>query len=108
MSDSLDDLAAAIINNDFVERAGLSFDEAIAADDPGDQKALPYVNIFASREQDRDNPTYTRLVEIYQNTQAVLDGVQEVSGGTAVFARTPVADLRASLAEVEKITSERK
>lgn len=105
---SLDDLAAAIINNDFVERAGLSFDEAIAADDPGDRKALPYVNIFASREQDKDNPTYTRLVEIYQDSQAVLDGVQDVSGGTAVFARTPVEDLRESLADVEKITSEQK
>jgi YaeC family lipoprotein len=52
---SLDDLAAAIINNDFVERAGLSFDDSIAEDDPSDEKAPPYVNVFASREQDKDN-----------------------------------------------------
>ena len=105
---SLDDLAAAVINNDFVERAGLSFDDAIAKDDPEDPKALPYVNIFASREQDKDNPTYTKLVEIFQNTQSVLDGLQNVSGGTAVFAKTPVAELRSSLADVEKITAEQK
>jgi D-methionine transport system substrate-binding protein len=105
---SLDDLAAAVINNDFVERAGLSFDDAIAKDDPADPKALPYVNIFASREQDKDNPTYTKLVEIFQSTQSVLDGLQDVSGGTAVFAKTPVAELRSSLADVEKITAEQK
>lgn len=105
---SLDDLAAAIINNDFVERAGLSFGDAIAKDDPADPTALPYVNIFASREADKDNATYTKLVEIFQNTRSVLDGLQDVSGGTAVFARTPVAELRSSLADVEKITAEQK
>jgi D-methionine transport system substrate-binding protein len=105
---SLDDLAAAIINNDFVVKAGLSFDDAIAKDDPADPKALPYVNVFASREEDKDNPTYTKLVQIFQNSKAVLDGLQDVSGGTAVFARTPAADLRASLADVEKITAEQK
>jgi len=88
---SLEDLAAAIINNDFVERAGLSFDDAIAKDDPADPKALPYVNVFASRAADKDNPTYTKLVEIFQNTRSVLDGLQDVSGGTAVFAKTPAA-----------------
>ncbi|GAB3465009.1 MetQ/NlpA family ABC transporter substrate-binding protein [Actinophytocola sediminis] len=105
---SLDDLAAAVINNDFVERAGLSFDDAIAKDDPADDKALPYVNVFAAREQDKDNATYTKLVEIYQNSQPVLDGVQEVSGGTAVFAKTSPDDLRSSLDDVEKITAEQK
>jgi D-methionine transport system substrate-binding protein len=105
---SLDDLGAAIINNDFVERAGLSFDQAIAKDDPADPKALPYVNIFASRAEDKDNPTYNKLVEIFQNSKAVLDGVQDVSGGTAVFAKTPAGDLRTSLADVEKITAEQK
>jgi D-methionine transport system substrate-binding protein len=105
---SLEDLAAAIINNDFVERAGLSFDDAIAKDDPSDQKALPYVNIFAAREEDKDNATYTKLVEIYQNSKPVQDGVQEVSGGTAVFATNPPGDLRASLKDVETITAEQK
>ena len=98
---SLPDVAAAIINNDFVEDAGLSFDDAIAVDDPSDPNALPYVNIFAARSEDADNPTYLKLVEIYQNTQEVLDGVQEASGGTAVLLKTPASDLVASLHDVE-------
>lgn len=98
---SLPDVAAAIINNDFVADAGLSFDDAIAQDDPSDPNALPYVNVFAARAADADNPTYLKLVDIYQNTQAVLDGVQEASGGTAVFLKTPAADLLASLTTVQ-------
>ncbi|MFB8387196.1 MetQ/NlpA family ABC transporter substrate-binding protein [Microbacterium sp. NPDC055910] len=99
---SLPDVAAAIVNNDFVEDAGLQFSDAIAQDDPADPNALPYVNVFAARAADVDNPTYLKLVEIYQNTQAVLDGVQEASGNTAVLLKTPLADLAESLVTVEE------
>jgi D-methionine transport system substrate-binding protein len=101
---SLPDVAAAIINNDFIEDAGLTADDAIAQDDPSDPNALPYVNIFAARAEDKDNPTFAKLVEIYQNTAAVTDGVKEASGGTAVLLKTPVADLVDSLATVEADT----
>jgi D-methionine transport system substrate-binding protein len=98
---SLPDVAAAIINNDFVEDAGLSFEDAIATDDPSDPSAFPYINIFAAKAEDADNPTYLKLVEIYQNSQDVLDGVVEASGGTAVLVKTPVDELLASLTDVE-------
>jgi len=98
---SLPDVAAAVINNDFVEDAGLTFADAIATDDPSDPNALPYVNIFAARAEDAQNPTYLKLVEIYQNTQEVLDGVQEASGNTAVLLKTPASDLVTSLHDVE-------
>jgi D-methionine transport system substrate-binding protein len=101
---SLPDVTAAIINNDFVEKAGLSFDDAIAKDDAGDPKALPYVNVFAVRAEDKDNPTYRKLVRIYQDTKPVLDGVDEVSGGTAEFVKVPQADLQKALDEVEADT----
>lgn len=99
---SLPDVAAAIINNDFVEDAGLSFDDAIATDDAADPSAQPYINIFAARAADAENPTYLKLVEIFQNTQAVTDGLQEASGGTAVLVKTPVAELVAALEAVQE------
>jgi D-methionine transport system substrate-binding protein len=105
---SLPDVAAAVINNDFVEKAGLKFSDAIAKDDPSDPNAIPYVNIFAARAEDKDNPTYKKLVEIYQNSAKVQQGVQDISGGTAVLLKTPVADLQASLEKVEKETAEHK
>ncbi|MCI2959363.1 MetQ/NlpA family ABC transporter substrate-binding protein [Agromyces atrinae] len=107
-ANSLPDVAAAIINNDFVERAGLSASDAIAQDDPSDPNALPYVNVFAAKADQVDNPTYLKLVEIFQNTQSVQDGVLEVSGGTAVLLQTPVADLVESLKKVEADTKAQK
>ena len=98
---SLPDVAAAIINNDFAEKAGLKFDEAIATDDATDPKALPYANIFVSRDEDKTNTTFQKLVQIFQNTPAVQDGVYAVSGDTAVLLSTPVADLEKSLAGIQ-------
>ncbi|MFE7224579.1 MetQ/NlpA family ABC transporter substrate-binding protein, partial [Nocardioides sp. NPDC057577] len=94
---SLPDVAAAIINNDFVEDAGLKFSDALATDDPSDPKALPYVNIFAARADDADNATYKKLVKIFQDTKAVQDGVYETSGDTAELVKIPVEDLQKSL-----------
>jgi D-methionine transport system substrate-binding protein len=105
---SLPDVAAAIINNDFVADAGLEFDDAIAQDDPSSEKALPYVNIFAVRAEDKDNPVLLKLVEIYQQTQAVLDGADEASGHTAEFLTISQADLEKSLHQVEAQIREKK
>ncbi|MFJ2553285.1 MetQ/NlpA family ABC transporter substrate-binding protein [Microbacterium sp. NPDC087591] len=105
---SLPDVAAAIINNDFVEDAGLSYEDAIAQDDPEDPNALPYVNIFAARAEDADNPTYLKLVEIFQTNEDVQAGLLASSGGTAVALQTPVEDLVASLKKVQEDTEAQK
>ena len=105
---SLPDVAAAVINNDFVADAGLSFEDAIAQDDPTDPNALPYVNIFASRAEDTDNETYLKLVEIFQTDPEVQAGLIEASGGTAVPVTTSVQDLEDSLAKVEADTTSAK
>ena len=101
---SLPDLAAAVINNDFVEDAGLTFEDAIAKDDPSDPNALPYVNIFAARADDAENETYLELVEIFQTDPEVQAGLLESSGGTSVALTTPVSELAESLATVEADT----
>ena len=105
---SLPDVAAAVINNDFVEKAGLSFSDAIAQDDPKDPNALPYVNIFAARAADKDNKTFQKLVEIFQTDKAVQEGLDKASGGTGVPLRIPVADLQKTLEKVEKDTKAHK
>ncbi len=101
---SLDDVAAAIINNDFVEKAGLTFDDAIAKDGPSEPGAAPYVNVFAARAADKDDATYRKLVEIFQDTKSVTDGLQDVSGGTAVLTKESASTLQSLLADVEKDT----
>ncbi|AUG28961.1 methionine ABC transporter substrate-binding protein [Microbacterium hominis] len=98
---SLPDFAGAVVNNDFVAKSGLTKDQLLAQDDPADSSAFPYINIFAAKAADADNPTYAKLVELYQNTAAVQEGVLEASGGTAVLLKTPVADLVTSLKKTE-------
>ncbi|KAA9085282.1 MetQ/NlpA family ABC transporter substrate-binding protein [Microbacterium radiodurans] len=98
---SLPDVAGAVINNDFVEDAGLSFEDALATDDPSDPSAQPYINIFAAKAEDADNPTYLKLVQIFQDTQAVTDGLQEASGNSAVLVKTPADELVSALKDVE-------
>lgn len=98
---SLPDFAGAVVNNDFVSKAGLTEDQLLAQDDPSDESAFPYINIFAARAEDAENPTYLKLVQIYQDTKAVQDGVLEASGGTGVLVKTPVTDLVASLKKTE-------
>jgi len=105
---SLPDVAAAIINNDFVEDTGLTFDDAIAKDDPSDPNALPYVNIFAARAEDQDNETYLKLVDIFQTDPDVQRALVDASGGTGVPIVTPVEDLEDSLAKVEADTKSAK
>lgn len=99
---SLPDLAAGIINNDFVTDAGLTEDDAIAEDDPSDPAALGYVNIFAVREEDKTNETLLKLVEIYQSNEEVQQGVIDASGGTAEMLVIPAEDLQAQLAEIQE------
>ncbi|WP_336631123.1 MULTISPECIES: MetQ/NlpA family ABC transporter substrate-binding protein [unclassified Microbacterium] len=98
---SLPDFAGAVVNNDFVEKSGLGKDQLLAQDDPSDAASFPYINIFAAKAEDADNPTYQKLVKIYQETKDVQDGVLKASGGTAVLVTTPVDDLLASLKKTE-------
>ncbi|MFJ4046754.1 MetQ/NlpA family ABC transporter substrate-binding protein [Microbacterium sp. NPDC089987] len=100
--EALPDVAAAIINNDFVEEAGLEFDDALFTDDASDPAAAPYVNIFASRADDVDNETYLKLIEIFQTDEAVQKGLAESSGGTGVTVQLPQEELAKTLKTVQK------
>ncbi|MFD5600574.1 MetQ/NlpA family ABC transporter substrate-binding protein [Leucobacter sp. NPDC058333] len=91
---SLSDVDAAVVNNDFVTDAGLKFSEALYQDDPSDDGAKYFINIFAARAEDKDNETYKKLVEIYQTNKEVQAGVLENSGDSAIMLDTPVADLQ--------------
>lgn len=103
---SLPDVAAAVINNDFVENSGLTFDDAIAQDDPADASAQPYVNVFVVRAEDADDATYQTLVDVYQNDEGVQQGVLDASGGTAELVSIPAEELQATLADLEEQTRE--
>ncbi|MDK4265994.1 MetQ/NlpA family ABC transporter substrate-binding protein [Corynebacterium accolens] len=79
----------AIINNSFLERAGIDPATAVFQDDPNSEEAEPYINVFAVREEDADNEDIKKLAKLW-HSDAVQKGVDEDSAGTSVeVERTP-------------------
>lgn len=99
----LDELAGAVVNNNFATDAGLDLDGYVYADDPADVGAQPYINIFAARPGDVDNEAYQRIAELY-HTPEVTESAVASSGGTAVivsFDDYTGEELREILAQLE-------
>ncbi|WP_125962984.1 MetQ/NlpA family ABC transporter substrate-binding protein [Bifidobacterium dolichotidis] len=95
-------IAAGVINNDYVADAGLVPEDAIYHDDADSEEARPYINVFVVRKADVDNDVYRKIVKIYQ-TKPVMDALQKLSGGTAVFAdKFSAEELQQYLADIEQ------
>lgn len=90
----------AIINNSFLDRAQIDPKSAVFADDPSSTEAEPYINVFVTRAEDKDNERYKKLVEIWHD-QAVQDAVAEDSRGTSVPVDRPAEDLQKILERLE-------
>lgn len=90
----------AIINNSFLDRAQIDPKSAVFADDPSSTEAEPYINVFVTRAEDKDNERYKKLVEIWHD-KAVQDAVAEDSRGTSVSVNRPAEDLQKILDRLE-------
>ena len=99
---ALPDVDGGVVNNDFVEPAGLKFSDSLGSDSAEDPAAAPYTNIFAARAEDKDNETYLKLVDIYQNNADVQKAVKDYVGEGAVPLNTPTAELADILAQAQK------
>lgn len=98
---SLPDVAAAVVGDEFLASAGLTLADAIAQEDPGSPSTIPYLTVFTARAVDAEDAALAKLVEIFQNSPEIADGVRESSDGTTTVVKTPAADLVASLQSVE-------
>lgn len=77
---SLDDTDASIINAGYAISAGLNSQrDGIAVED----NTSPYVNIIASRLEDKDNPAYQKFVKAFQS-EAVKDYINKNFAGELV------------------------
>ena len=62
----MEDTAGSVINNGVSLEAGLTLKDALIHES---QTAKPYINVIAAREQDKENETFQKIVEIYQSEQ---------------------------------------
>lgn len=82
----------AVINNNFLDRAGIEPKQAVFKDDPSSTEAEPYINVFVARNEDRENPTYQKIVEIFHDPE-VIQANSEDSRGTNVAVDRPANEL---------------
>jgi D-methionine transport system substrate-binding protein len=102
---SLDSVDASIVNNDFIDDAGLNPEDALFADSAESEGARPYINVWVSRAEDADNETFQQLVEIHKSPE-VTEALQESAGGTASMADQSPEELQEILAEVQASLTE--
>lgn len=80
---SLDSVAASVINNDFLERADINPEDALAEDGVGEESSYPYVNLFTTTAENADDETLNQVAELF-HTDPVLEAEAEESRDTAV------------------------
>ncbi|PJJ55164.1 MetQ/NlpA family ABC transporter substrate-binding protein [Compostimonas suwonensis] len=99
---SLPSVDGSVINNNYVQDAGIDPKTAIFADDPSSPGAQPYINLIVSRADEVDNPTFAKIAELYHDPE-VLEAVVASSNGTAVIVDGYTGEeLRGLLADIQK------
>lgn len=97
---SLDSVDAAFVDDTFAVPAGLTEDDVIYTDDPERPELTQYINIFAVRAEDADNPALRTLAELYHHPD-VEAAVRAETGYDGIFKNNDPAELRTTLAELQ-------
>lgn len=91
----------AIINNSFLDRAGIDPNLAVFQDNPDSTEAEPYINVFVTKQDKKDDPNIAKLVELW-HTQPVQDAIAEDSKGTSVEVQRTPEELQSILDRLEQ------
>lgn len=86
----LPDVAASIINNGVAVEAGLvPVDDSVYIEGA---ESKPYINIIAAQEKDKDNKTYKKIVELYQEDD-VAEHIKKTYKDSLIPTFVPVSEL---------------
>ncbi|MDN5571500.1 MAG: MetQ/NlpA family ABC transporter substrate-binding protein [Propionibacteriaceae bacterium] len=96
---ALPSIAGAVVNNDFVNDAGLDPSAALAEDDPADESAQPYINVFVVRAADADNERLLQLATLFHDADFEA-ALAEQSADSAVIVDDTPEELQQILAGV--------
>ena len=90
----------AVINNSFLDLAGIDPTTSVFQDDPESTEAEPYINVFVTKAEKKDDPTIQKLVKIWHDPE-VTAAVADDSNGTSVPVDRPAAELQEILDRLE-------
>ncbi|OXS58184.1 D-methionine transport system substrate-binding protein [Bacillus sp. V-88] len=86
----LPDVAASIINNGVAVEAGLvPVDDSIYIEGA---ESKPFINIIAAQEKDKDNKTYKKIVDLYQQDD-VAEHIKKTYKDSLIPTFVPVSEL---------------
>ncbi|MBF6176653.1 MetQ/NlpA family ABC transporter substrate-binding protein [Nocardia blacklockiae] len=97
---SLDSVDAAFVDDTFARQAGLGRDQVIFTDDPQRPELRQYVNVFAARAADKDDPRLLAVARLYHDPE-VEAAVRAEAGFDGIFRTDDRAELEAALHELE-------
>ncbi|EMR06475.1 D-methionine-binding lipoprotein metQ precursor [Bhargavaea cecembensis DSE10] len=98
----LPDVAASVINNGVAGQAGFSpKEDAIFVEDETDENVHPYVNIIAARGEDKENETYKRIAELYQE-EDIAEAVKEDTNDGSILVELSQEELDKAFVELKK------
>ncbi|MCM3087922.1 MetQ/NlpA family ABC transporter substrate-binding protein [Bhargavaea ginsengi] len=98
----LPDVAASVINNGVAGQAGFSpKEDAIFVEDETDENVHPYVNIIAARGEDKDNETYKRIAELYQE-EDIAEAIKEDTNDGSILVELSQEELDKAFEELKK------
>lgn len=82
----LPDVAVSVINNGIAGQAGFSpAEDSIFKEDEADERIQPYINIIAASAEEKDNETYKRIVELYQEDDIAKAIDEDTNGGSILI-----------------------
>ena len=102
---ALQSVQGSVINNTFLNDAGIDPNSSLAADDPSDPAAFPFINGFVVRDEDRDSEALAAIAALYHD-ERVLESASELSEGTSVPADVEVEELRTALDQYQQALAE--
>ncbi|MEV6773292.1 MetQ/NlpA family ABC transporter substrate-binding protein [Nocardia sp. NPDC051030] len=97
---SLESVDAAFVDDTFAIPAGLTQKDVIYTDDPNRPDLTQYINIFAARAVDKDNPKLLQLTKLYHDPE-VEAAIRAESGYDGIFKNNDPAELQKTLTELE-------
>ncbi|QPK79632.1 methionine ABC transporter substrate-binding protein [Corynebacterium lizhenjunii] len=94
----------AIINNSFWGDANVTIEDALFYDDPNNEEAEPYINVWAVRADSVDDKALNDLAKLWKDPK-VTAAVLESSGNSAIAVDRPREELQEILERLEKQSS---
>ncbi|CPW35922.1 Putative ABC-type transporter%2C periplasmic component [Mycobacteroides abscessus] len=98
---SLKSIDGAVINNTYLAQSNIDPKSALYADDPTSPGAEPYINVIVARAEEKDNPTYQKLVDVF-HSPAVTEAYAKESKGTQLAVTKNGQDCAAILSRIEQ------